>query len=130
MYIYLIIILYFINDRYVPPSPAGLVEDIAEIMHKERQEEDSINESVYETDTSVAASKASDYKKDENTDNVSNKRVRKSLETTWETSTDMPYLAETPVSLYSKKNFIDIHYLYFIHLKGTLKTSYSLNNPT
>lgn len=96
-------IFLFLNYRYVPPSPAGLVEDIAEIMHKERQEEDSINESMYETDSSmITAGKTAENNNkkaatDDAKDSATNKRVRKSLETTWETSTDMPYLAETPV---------------------------------
>lgn len=110
------------SEMYVPPSPAGLVEDIAEIMHKER-----LHDSVYDTDSSVLTQKrnesliADDIKKIEGgadeteqkkegqptngsgssgcgSSGGSNKKVRKSLESTWDLSADMPYLAETPVS--------------------------------
>lgn len=107
------------GQTYVPSSPNGLVEDITEIMEKERQQ-DSTMDSVYETDSSAIAQTAQ-QDNDANA-SVSNpkrltyeeadsnqqqqKKAKKSLESTWNTTTtatteesdEFPYLVETPVS--------------------------------
>lgn len=102
------------GQPYVPSSPNDLVEDITEIMNKERQQ-DSTMDSVYETDSSTAVQTL--QKENESIANVSNpkrltydesdvsqqqKKAKKSLETTWNTtadeSEDFPYLVETPVN--------------------------------
>lgn len=102
------------GQSYVPSSPNGLVEDITEIMNKEQQQ-DSTMDSVYETDTSgivqnvqnehdAAAATTSNPKRltyDESDMNQHQKKAKKSLESTWNTTTsesnDFPYLVETPV---------------------------------
>lgn len=110
------------QSAYVPSSPNGLVEDITEIMNKERQQ-DSTMDSVYETDSSVVAqnvqpdteSTASNsnatnpkrltYEEADTSQQQSTKKAKKSLESTWNTTTtteesgDFPYLVETPVSI-------------------------------
>lgn len=105
------------GQTYVPSSPNGLVEDITEIMNKERQQ-DSTLDSVYETDSSAIA--PTNQPDNESTTVVSNpkrltyedvdlntqlqKKAKKSLESTWTTtadeSEDFPYLVETPVSYF------------------------------
>lgn len=104
------------GQTYVPSSPNGLVEDITEIMNKERQQ-DSTMDSVYETDSSTAVQPV--QTENEPTTSSSNpkrltyeesdvgqqqKKAKKSLETTWNTTTDesedFPYLVETPVNLF------------------------------
>lgn len=102
------------GQPYVPSSPNGLVEDITEIMNKERQQ-DSTMDSVYETDSSIAAQPiktenepiagVSNPKRltfEEADVNQQQKKAKKSLESTWNTtatdeSEDFPYLVETPV---------------------------------
>lgn len=104
------------GQTYVPSSPNGLVEDITEIMNKERQQ-DSAMDSVYETDTSTVVQSAqpdaepstsiSNPKRliyEESDMNNQQKKAKKSLESTWNTTTtddseDFPYIVETPVSL-------------------------------
>lgn len=102
------------GQTYIPSSPNGLVEDITEIMNKERQQ-DSTMDSVYETDSSVIAQSAqpenepapsvSNPKRltyEESDVNQQQKKAKKSLESTWNTTNeeadDFPYLVETPVS--------------------------------
>lgn len=98
-------------SSYVPPSPAGLVEDIAEFLTEKERLHDSTNvDSLYETDSSVAqqndsTSAVEDKKRTAGSDSVdqpSNKKARKSLETTWDNTTQAPdsYLVETPVSFF------------------------------
>lgn len=104
------------GQPYVPSSPNGLVEDITEIMNKERQQ-DSTMDSVYETDSSTtvqpiqgkteATTSASNPKRltyEESDVSQQQKKAKKSLETTWNTTTDetedFPYLVETPVYIY------------------------------
>lgn len=102
------------GQPYVPSSPNGLVEDITEIMNKERQQ-DSAMDSVYETDSSVVLQPA--QSEAEPVAGVSNpkrliyeesntiqqqKKAKKSLEATWNSTTtdeseDFPYIVETPV---------------------------------
>ncbi|XP_031618669.1 uncharacterized protein DDB_G0286175-like [Contarinia nasturtii] len=97
---------------YVPSSPNGLVEDITEIMNKERQQ-DSTMDSVYETDSSVVVqpvhmedepiASMSNPKRltyDETDSSQQQKKAKKSLESTWNTTTtdeseDFPFV-ETP----------------------------------
>lgn len=105
----------------MPPSPANLAEDLAEIIHKERLQ-DSTTESVYETDSNISNNKEvkaessnssktgnenksveekkdqEQSKTDQQSNNQSNRKVRKSLESSWDVSSNMPYIAETPVS--------------------------------
>ncbi|XP_055308714.1 myb protein isoform X4 [Sitodiplosis mosellana] len=100
------------GQPYIPSSPNDLVEDITEIMNKERQQ-DSTMDSVYETDSSTAVQHA--QTENEPIASISNpkrltyeesdvsqqqKKAKKSLETTWNTTTDetedFPYLVETP----------------------------------
>lgn len=102
------------GQPYIPSSPNGLVEDITEIMNKERQQ-DSTMDSVYETDSSAIAPLAqpenepppsvSNPKRltyEESDVNQQQKKAKKSLESSWNTtneeSEDFPYLVETPVS--------------------------------
>lgn len=103
------------GQPYVPSSPNDLVEDITEIMNKEQQQ-DSTMDSVYETDSSVIIQQV---QTEQDTANVSNpkrltyedydmnqhqKKVKKSLDNTWNTTTDdseeFPYLVETPVGIH------------------------------
>lgn len=110
------------GQTYVPSSPNGLVEDITEIMNKERQQ-DSTMDSVYETTDSGVVVKSTQME-NEPIVNVSNpkrltydetnlnqqKKAKKSLETTWNTTAtdetdDFPYLVETPVSLFILNGF-------------------------
>lgn len=117
------------GQTYVPSSPNGLVEDITEIMNKERQQ-DSTMDSVYETDSSVAQNvqpeaetnasivnitnpKRLTYEEADTSQQQSMKKAKKSLESTWNTNTttttddydDFPNLVETPVSkLFSIEN--------------------------
>lgn len=98
------------GQTYVPSSPNGLVEDITEIMNKERQQ-DSTVDSVFDTDSSVLtqnvhndseSASASNPKRltyDEG-DNSQQKKAKKSLDATWnESPKDFPYIVETPVSI-------------------------------
>lgn len=103
------------GQTYVPSSPNGLVEDITEIMNKERQQDNTMD-SVYDTDSSVltqnvqnesesSASNTTNPKRlsfDEGADTSqqSNKKAKKSLDATWNSSSadDFPYVVETPVS--------------------------------
>lgn len=111
------------GQTYVPSSPNGLVEDITEIMNKERQQ-DSTMDSVYETDSSTIAPTATvlptvAQSNNESTSMTSTtnpkrltyedvdvnqqqqqKKAKKSLESTWSAaneSEDYSYLVETPV---------------------------------
>lgn len=90
----------------MPSSPGRLVEDIAEIMKKE-QNEDTAIDSMYETDTSCANSTAAiaatatvavskRLSASGPTGVVAPKKAKKSLESSWETA-DLPYVIETPV---------------------------------
>lgn len=105
------------GQPYIPSSPNGLVEDITEIMNKERQQ-DSTMDSVYETDSSAVAplvqpeneapTSVSNPKRltyEESDVNQQQKKAKKSLESSWNTtneeSEDFPYLVETPV----RRNF-------------------------
>lgn len=106
------------GQPYVPSSPNGLVEDITEIMNKERQQ-DSAMDSVYETDSSVVvpatqpetepSAGVSNPKRlvyEDNNTNNQQKKAKKSLESSWNTTTatdeseDFPYIVETPVSFF------------------------------
>lgn len=106
------------GQPYVPSSPNGLVEDITEIMNKERQQ-DSTMDSVYDTDSSAVAQPVQPENEAPATTSTSNpkrltyeesdikqqqKKAKKSLESSWNTTTDesedFPYLVETPVSLF------------------------------
>lgn len=104
------------GQTYVPSSPNGLVEDITEILNKEQQQ-DSTMDSVYETDSSGivqtiqneqdTAANVSNPKRltyDESDINQHQKKAKKSLESTWNTtsgeSNDFPYLVETPVNVF------------------------------
>lgn len=108
------------GQPYIPSSPNGLVEDITEIMNKERQQ-DSTMDSVYETDSSAVVPQVppdnepppsvSNPKRltyEESDMNQQQKKAKKSLESSWSTtneeSEDFPYLVETPVS----KNFQNV----------------------
>lgn len=105
------------GQTYVPSSPNGLVEDITEIMEKEQQQ-DSTMDSVYETDSSIVAGAQSAVQPEndsktgianskrltyEDSDNQQQKKAKKSLHSTWNStadeSDDFPYLVETPVSI-------------------------------
>lgn len=112
------------GQTYVPSSPNGLVEDITEIMNKERQQ-DSTMDSVYETDSSIAMQTHPDDSTigtsnpkrltyEEYDVNQQQKKAKKSLESTWNSTTDesedFPYLVETPVGL---KIFCFIYFFVF-----------------
>ncbi|XP_055688018.1 myb protein isoform X1 [Lutzomyia longipalpis] len=83
------------TDSYVPPSPGRLVEDIVEMMHKEQMDS---TDSVYEEGGSVKASTSTATHDDskENSQPQGLRKVRKSLGSSWENTTEMPYMAETP----------------------------------
>lgn len=96
--------------RYVPSSPGRLVEDITEIM-KQEQYEDSTVDSTYETDNSNVQPQDSTLQSTSNTNHNPKrlsfeataiaqvpKKAKKSLESSWDTTTDLPYIIETPVS--------------------------------
>lgn len=87
---------------YVPSSPGCLVEDITEIMNKEK-----LNDSngVNENNVPNAASKVTHNPKRLSFENAGTsqqapKKAKKSLEAGWDSSTasDISYLVETPVS--------------------------------
>lgn len=98
------------GQTYVPSSPNGLVEDITEIMNKERQQ-DSTVDSVFDTDTSVLTQNPQNENSEstsgsnpkrltyEDSENSQQKKAKKSLDATWNTedSKDFPYIVETPV---------------------------------
>ena len=77
------------SESYVPPSPSRLEQDITEIMHKE-QSADSMNESDLRGET--------DVKKEKENEQPAEKKI-KAFDNSWESS-DISYLAETPVSLF------------------------------
>lgn len=100
---------------YVPSSPGRLVEDIAEIMKKEH-DDNAAADSMYETDVSnmtagnsvlgigrsTTTSSSINNGVKRQTFNMSQnpapqKKAKKSLENSWE-PTDLPYVIETPVS--------------------------------
>lgn len=92
--------------RYVPSSPGCLVEDITEIMNKEKLN-DSTVEYKNENSISSGASKVTHNPKRLSFENAGSsqqapKKAKKSLEAGWDSSTasDISYLIETPVSLY------------------------------
>lgn len=106
------------GESYVPSSPNRLVEDITEIMKKEQQQDSTID-SVYETDCSVTAGNAQtdteqasssnpkrlSFDGVDNGNQQTNKKAKKSLEPTWNSSAanapkDLPYIVETPVRFY------------------------------
>lgn len=104
------------GQSYVPSSPNGLVEDITEIMNKEQQQ-NSTMDSVYETDSSTViqpiqpehdtVSSVSNPKRltyGEYETNQHQKKAKKSLDNTWNTTNDdseeFPYLVETPVRIH------------------------------
>ncbi|XP_058057542.1 myb protein [Anopheles bellator] len=96
------------SEVYVPPSPAGIGEDIAEIMHQEREKE-SLSESSLVSDSSSAANKttasngtqdASKVQLKENKIPPSSPRMHKKGSSSvfsqqWDNS-DMSFFAETP----------------------------------
>lgn len=102
------------GETYVPSSPNGLVEDITEIMNKEKEQDNTVD-SVYETDCSTATQQQGDQTLASNPKRLSfddigagsgqnSKKAKKSLDATWcntpatTDSKDMPYIVETPVS--------------------------------
>lgn len=98
------------GQTYVPSSPNGLVEDITEIMNKERQQ-DSTVDSVFDTDSSVLTQNIHNESESASTSNPKRltydegdsnqqKKAKKSLDATWnaESPKDFPYIVETPVS--------------------------------
>lgn len=101
------------GESYIPSSPNGLVEDITEIMNKEKQQDNTVD-SMYETDCSTATQGQSDQTLVSNPKRLSfddidangqnTKKAKKSLDATWSNTTtttdskDMPYIVETPVS--------------------------------
>lgn len=110
------------GQPYVPSSPNDLVEDITEIMNKERQQ-DSTMDSVYETDSSTAIqviqtenepiASVSNPKRltyEESIVGQQQKKAKKSLENTWNTTEneteDFPYLVETPVKKFRSTHII------------------------
>lgn len=118
------------QTNYVPSSPNGLVEDITEIMNKEQQQ-DSTLDSVYETDSSAVVqviqnehdttANISNPKRltyDEGDSNQHQKKAKKSLESTWNTtsgeSNDFPYLVETPVNICVCLSELQTIYSYFL----------------
>lgn len=94
----------FSVSRYVPSSPGCLVEDITEIMNKEKLN-DSTVEFKNEHSISSGASKVTHNPKRLSFENAGSsqqapKKAKKSLEAGWDSSTasDISYLIETPVS--------------------------------
>lgn len=98
---------YFsLTHRYVPSSPGCLVEDITEIMNKEKLNDSTTVE--YKNDASSGASKVTHNPKRLSFENAGSsqqapKKAKKSLEAGWDSSTasDISYLIETPVSALS-----------------------------
>lgn len=103
------------GETYVPSSPNGLVEDITEIMNKEKEQDNTVD-SVYETDCSNITQTQAEQTVTSNPKrlsfddiSVSNgpnpKKAKKSLDTAWSNTTtttdskDLPYIVETPVSI-------------------------------
>lgn len=94
---------FFVIHRYVPSSPGCLVEDITEIMNKEKLN-DSTVEYKKEINVPSGASKVTHNPKRLSFENAGNsqqapKKAKKSLEAGWDSSTasDISYLIETPV---------------------------------
>lgn len=105
------------SQTYVPSSPNGLVEDITEIMNKERQQ-DSTVDSVFDTDSSVLTQNVHSESESASTsnpkrltyddaENNQQKKAKKSLDATWnaESPKDFPYIVETPVSNRNRNEF-------------------------
>lgn len=104
------------GGTYIPSSPNGLVEDITEIMNKEKQQDNTVD-SVYETDCSTATQNQGDQTIGSNPKRLSfddvdqgpnSKKAKKSLDSAWNAaatpmseSKDLPYIVETPVSIRS-----------------------------
>lgn len=105
------------GETYVPSSPNGLVEDITEIMNKEKEQDNTVD-SVYETDCSTTNQTQHEQSGTMGTnpkrlsfDDVDNngqnaKKAKKSLDAAWSSATtatieskDLPYIVETPVRL-------------------------------
>jgi transcriptional activator Myb len=86
--------MYF---RYVPPSPARLAQDITEIMQNDQLENDKDAASETKIPFQKQISNDSHYQRIENTSKL--QQHQKQLENSWESS-DMSYLAETPVSVF------------------------------
>lgn len=110
------------GQTYVPSSPNGLVEDITEIMNNECQQDNTMD-SVYDTDSSVLTQNVQNDNNDASVSNTtnakrlsfdeaaetsqqSNKKAKKSLDATWNSSSadDFPYVVETPVSISNMQN--------------------------
>ncbi|KAJ6646764.1 Myb protein, partial [Pseudolycoriella hygida] len=90
------------GETYVPSSPGCLVEDITEIMNKEKLN-DSTAEFKIENNVSSGTSKVQHNPKrlsfeNAGSSNQSTKKAKKSLEAGWDSSTasDISYLIETP----------------------------------
>jgi transcriptional activator Myb len=82
----------------VPPSPARLAQDITEIMQNEQFESDKDNTANESQESSNRNSSSYDSQSSKN-DNASKQNLQKQqkqFENSWESS-DMSYLAETPV---------------------------------
>lgn len=92
----------FCFRRYVPSSPGCLVEDITEIMNKEKLNDSTVE---YKNEVPGGASKVTHNPKRLSFENAGTsqqapKKAKKSLEAGWDSSTasDISYLIETPVS--------------------------------
>lgn len=94
----------FFSDRYVPSSPGRLVEDITEIMNKEKLSDSTVEYKV-EKNVSTGTAKVTHNPKRLSFENAGSsqvqKKAKKSLEAGWDSSTasDISYLIETPVRL-------------------------------
>lgn len=82
----------------MPPSPNRLVEDITEIMHKERSIEekstDSFNDDSKMSEQDIKKEKDNENDAKEN-EEPAQKKI-KNFDNSWESS-DISFLAETPV---------------------------------
>lgn len=105
------------GQSYVPSSPNGLVEDITEILNKERQQ-DSTVDSVFDTDSSVLTQNVQSESEStsannpkrlayDDAENNQQKKAKKSLDATWNTESpkDFPYIVETPVRIRDRIRF-------------------------
>ncbi|XP_037034045.1 myb protein isoform X4 [Bradysia coprophila] len=88
------------GETYVPSSPGCLVEDITEIMNKEKLNDSTVE---YKNDGPSGASKVTHNPKRLSFENAGSsqqapKKAKKSLEAGWDSSTasDISYLIETP----------------------------------
>lgn len=102
---------FFFFFRYVPSSPGRLVEDITEIMNKEKLNDSTVDYKP-ENNVSSGIAKVMHNPKRLSFENAGSsqipKKAKKSLEVGWDSSTasDISYLIETPVSFITRDTFL------------------------